>query len=302
MDYKLKGNSAQVLQPVNFIENTKDEVTAQLRTFEEIVKFTIDPAEVARKDKECDESYSFLLNEISWKVKICRSDGFYDRTAVVELISNFTGDTETWSCEAEAIVKLFSPKQNGNTIEHNLKSFTYSKANPSNALKKFVKWDEMQENYTANGIATFQFEIKTKIPNRSPNLEQITTKFQVRAKKVLNLGEQYSNELTVHGIRWKVLTSKLQDNLAIFLCANENDVDVTKSWKASAKITLLHANKDNSLSKSISETILDWSQTRFGISDFMKWDEFTNKDKKYVQNNAVLFEIELNVQLNSNSK
>lgn len=301
LDYKLTENRAEVFQPVSF-RQTNEIVNSRLHTFEEIVKFKIDPTEIGSKIGGCAESNDFILSGISWKVKVCITDELLSNDAIVELVSNLIGDTETWSCQAEATVKLLSPQKTGKPHKGELKSFTHSKAEPSNSLKKFIKWDVMKKKYLMNGVATFEFDIKTKIPNRSPKSEQYTTKFQVRAKQVRSLGEQYSNEVVVHGIRWRVLTSKMQDNFAVFICANENDTDITKSWKVSATIKLLSADKDKSISKPVPETTIDWTQTKLGHTDFMKWDEFTNKEKKYVQNNAALLEIELTVHINSNSK
>lgn len=64
----------------------------------------------------------------------------------------------------------------------------------------------------------------------------------------------------------------------------------------------LHPNKDISISKSIPGSTLDWTQVKIGISDFKKWDAFTNKDDKFVQNNAALFGTEMSVQVNAEFK
>lgn len=275
-----------------------------LHSYESIIRFKINPDEVKDTNK-CLESSEFKLNELTWKVRVCKKtveekkgESKVDvEYASVELESVFNDDTAAWSCEAKAAVTLIAKKEEGKDkkdMTGEISIFTYSKLKPLSRNEKFIKWAELKE-YLDDGNAKFDFNVVTKSLDRSSRLEQTTAKFQLRVKQVKDLKNEYSNELIVRGIKWKILTSQSNGYLAIFVMANENDIDTDANWVVSTKVKLTSTKTDKDLERKFTNKPFSWTRTDLGFRKFLEWSEFTKAENGYVQNNAALLEIELSV-------
>lgn len=279
-----------------------------LHSYQSVVSFKINKKSIesSRDDEKCAESVEFKLSEVAWKLKVCKhvenkEDEDYDEEsknvpyAKVELISVLAGNAATWSCVAEVDVKLIALKGEHKTGK--IASATYSKSALSHHNGKFIKWDELNENYLKDDMATFEFNVQTSALNRSPVLEQTSAKFLLRLKQVNKFGSQYSNDIDIRGIRWQVFAAKVSEYLQIGVLANEDDLDTETDWDLTADITLFSKKSDKNVHRKFPKPIqIDWTSTSVGFSKYLKWDDFTKAENGYVQNNAALLEIELVVQ------
>lgn len=291
--YEANEEQTNAKPPLNTQHSNEIFANSLLHSYESIIRFRINKEEVGKKDSKCEQSSDFKLNGVTWKLEVCKKNVDTVDYASVGLVSTFDGDTASWSCEAEANVKLLPLKDGDKIIEGKIKSFTYSKATPSKPNEKFIEWKDLNDKYLKDGEAFFEFHVKTKSPDRSPRLEQTTAKFNVRVKQINQLGNEYSNEVVVRGIRWQIMASKMTEHFAVFVIANENDIDTDAKWEVTAEIKLLSNNKEKFKKKKFSKALFDWTQTSWGYVNFLKWDEFIKVENKYVQNNAALLEIEL---------
>lgn len=271
-----------------------------LQSSESMVRFKIIKAEVEKNEKKCLESSEFKLNDVIWKVKVCKKaveENEKDEVeyASVELESEFKDETATWSCDAEVGVKLIS--KDGKHKEGKIDKAAYNRKNSERRNEKFIKWEDLKDNYLDNDIATFDFNIVTKSLNRSPKLEQTTAKFMLRVKQINDKLSEYSNELIVRGIRWKIYATKIADFFAIFVVANDNDIDTEAKWSVTANIKLLSTKEGGTAKeRKFTNEIFDWTRTNLGFTKFLEWSEFMKAENGFVRNNAALVEIQLDIE------
>lgn len=270
-----------------------------LQSTESIVRFKINKDEVVKGTDKCRESSEFKLNDVAWKVKVCQvkvgEESEQIAFASVELEAVFKDETATWSCEAEAEVKLID--KDGKHKVDKIASFTYSAKNNVNSNGKFIEWDDIKGGFLVKDTATFEFNVKTKSLNRSSKLEQTTAKFMLRLKQIDDKLSEYSNELTVRGIRWRAYATKIGEYFAIFVEANENDIDTEAQWAVTTNFKLLSTIKNGKAKeRNFKDKPFDWTQTNRGFKKFLEWSEFMKEDKGFVRNNAALVEITLEIK------
>lgn len=273
-----------------------------LNSYESVIRFKVNKKEVGNEKEKCAESSEFKLNEVTWKVKVCKKpikendkDDPKD-FASVELHAVFKDETSTWSCNADVGVNLIAVKSGAQNKDGKIENFTYSKKNSVGKNEKFLEWSDFNDNFVDKDMATFAFNIQTKKLDRSPQLEQTTAKFLLRVKQVNDKLYEYSNELVVRGIRWKILAAKIADFFAIFVVANENDIDTKEKWTVTANVKLISSKDGKTMDRKFTDKEFDWTQTNMGFTKYLEWSEFTKQDNGYVRNNAALVEIELEVK------
>lgn len=269
-----------------------------LQSSESTIRFKVNKGEVdkAGEKEECLKSPEFKLNDVIWMVKVCRKEDHQTKYVSVELESVFKNETITWSCKAEAEVKLTAKKEGVEEKKGKIESTPFSRKNSVKGIDKFIKWEDF-DKYLDQETATFEFNIKTESPNRSERLEQTTAKFMLRIKQINDKLSEYSNELTVRGIRWQVYAAKLGDYFAIFVKANENDIDTKAKWAVTTNFKLLSTPKDGKpKERQFTDEIFDWTRTDLGFTKFLEWSEFMKSENGYVRNNAALVEILLKVE------
>lgn len=265
----------------------------KLHSYETVVEFELnaDRLEAANNPK-CVESSTFELNDITWKIRACR-EGQIKRIDI-SLVSLWDADSAAWSCEAAATFKLLA-KDKEEPIVKSFEHYKFNKDEPMQTIQDFVVWEDFTEKYVTGEHAIFEITISTKTPNRAAKLDESFAKFDVRLKNVNNLGFEYSNELIVRGIRWRVLTMKVNDHLGVFLFANGDDMGIDVSWKVSAAFHLVSQTTKNVVSRSFSDISFDWTNLNHGFYKFIEWNEFINPKKQFIDNGKAVIKVELTV-------
>lgn len=273
-----------------------------LHSYETTVHFKTRPKDIkiiqGNLGERCIDSSEFQLNEMTWHIMLChkieegtKSDENNEKEkkdyALIKLMGHFDGDTAAWSCEAETEFTLM-----GKDIKGKIGKATFSKANALKDSGKIADWQELPDG------ATFEFKIKTGNLNRTPVLDHIFTKFEVRVKHLSKLDkdkeQRYSDAVLMRGLKWKVLVMKVNEFLGAYITADEDDMPIDTSWKVNAKFTAM--KKDGAgESKEFKEIDFNWSVTAWGHGNLIKWDDLMKAENGYVLNDSVLLAIELNV-------
>lgn len=128
-----------------------------------------------------------------------------------------------------------------------------------------------------------------------PESEETPVRFHMIVRTVSKLGEQYSNEQVVQGIKWRVRLMKQDDNLSVYLYANEKDI-ADSSWKVGCKFQLISAGKEQPELKQFTDITFSKDKLSWGFETFMKWTEFIDEKKEHVVNDTAFFAFELNVK------
>lgn len=250
--------------------------------------------------RKCIESPEFDLNNLTWKLKLCRrhlvtsNDG---DEVDISLLLVFNEDTVAWSCDARMNISILS-KEGEKSIQKTMEWHNFNRSVRSNTIRNIAVMKDLYNNYMHNDSVTITISISTKPPNRSNSiaLDEVSKTFYVRIKSVNELANtQYSNEIRVRGIKWKILTTKTNDHFAIYLVTNGDDMDVNKSWNISVTFQIVSFDANKIFSKFFTNIQFNWMKTVWGVDDFLKWNEFIDPNNRYVENNSVLIRIVLNV-------
>lgn len=279
----------------NFNRNPSNSL---LNPIENVIQFVVN---VNNLEVNCVDSPDYVLNALPWNIKLCKSS-FVDSNNITHnvvnasLVSPFDVYASKWSCKAAAVFELF-PKNNKNDeiIVKNITKQNFSSGNPSYGIDELIDWNIFLEKYVMNNEAKFEIRISTDFPYRRVETEQTSVKFYVFAKNVTK-SIFTSPDVIVRGIKWNVSTGKEGDNLAIYLHANENDLDQNESMEVSASFTLLSMDES-----------FDQEPHRFtrvfgkkyninrGFPDLISWDKFIEPKNKLIENDMAMFLIELSV-------
>lgn len=280
----------EIVEPFS-VQNSAENEQPKIHSSKSTVRFKL---HVKGGKLDCAESNEFEVHFVTWKVRACKKTGSRGVVLAVSLLSVFQGDTEAWTCEAEAAFELL-PVAGGNSLENRFGYFNFSSVTPSQGFPEFVTWDDLTEKYLADDIATFDITITTKTPNRIPGFVRTSTKFNMRVKGLSKLGDQYSDEVIVRRIRWRVRAMKMGEYFAVFVYANENDLDIDFSWDVTVSFRLLTLGKEKQAPRIASNKPINWTKSSLGFSKFIKWSELFDPKKELVVNDATILQVELSV-------
>lgn len=268
---------------------------AKLHSFESVIEYELNVKDLeGNANTLCVQSAEVILNDIRWKVEACRDNGNQEiKKLHMSLIAIFDGESVAWSCEAKATFKLLAIDEKDPTIL-GFETYNFNKDDPKRSIDDFIPWDDLFENHVKDDYAIFEITVFTMTPNRAAKIDESSAIFDVRLNNVNRLGYEYSNELIVRGIRWKVLAMKIDENLGIFLFANGDDMGIDVSWNASANFQLI-SSTTNTVSRSFENISFDWTHLNHGFSKFVGWTDFMNTNKKFVENNKAIIKVELSV-------
>lgn len=244
---------------------------------------------------KCLDSPAFELNHVTWKIRTCRRHEVVSNEADkidILLVSIFSGQTAAWSCQAKANFKLL-PAEGQTPIEDELGFYNFNGVSPSKGIDGITIWKNFTKEYVIEDEATILVAISTKPPNRAAGLDQTSIKFQMRVKQLSNFTDQFSNEVIVRGIRWKVLATSQNDHFAVFVYANEDDMNYDLSWKVSATFQLVSPDGSVTVPRKFSDVPFRWTNSSWGFAQFIKWSDLFNSHKEFVVRDATILQVEL---------
>lgn len=238
----------------------------------------------------------FRLSDVTWNIKILKKSASSDENTdviAIHLISKFDNDTNKWSCDARAVFKLHpiqNETQEKKSIIKCLPKQTFTNDCCEYGIENFIEWDHFVEHYVDRNKATFEMEIYANplLQTALQDIQETGTVFHFMIKNVSTAEVSCSNEFSVRGVRWKVRAQKHNDQLAVYLCAAENDLDINWLWKTTVTFKLLPFNKNEAVEKTFGETFR-WGSATWGTT-LLKWADFIDPTKKYVANDcAIIF-------------
>lgn len=262
---------------------------------------------------KCSESGEIKLQGVAWKIELCKrttekekeNENDKEKIDVVDifLVSSFTDETSKWSCEAKANFVLKSVRPEHKEIAKQLETKKFTIANPREGHKWFVNWDDLKNNYSEGDVATFEITLEIEPPTRIAQLEQTSTTFYFKVPDVhryTSPNGTSSNDVDLRGVNWHYKAMKAKnaagkDTFAIYLYANQDDMDLYYQWQANTTITLISSKKEKNHSLKFGNSY-HWRNLVYGLTAFIEWDNFINKDNGYVISGGAIFKIDLAVQ------
>lgn len=236
----------------------------------------------------CANSSSLLLGGVSLKFKLCNQVFNSSMTKVeISTIAAHGDGTMNWSIYTSLKYKL------GQIIIS--ERVTFSNEFPvitQNVLFENSMWNEI----CPEGIVTLLLsaEVNPVLHRKYEPIDANSTAFYVIVENVTGLGEVYSNEVVVRGIRWKLLTKKANSNLALYLYADKNDLEFYWGHEIKVTVTLISFNSTGSPSQAYIHNFHK-RENNWGWPQFLSWSDFTSSNNKYVIDNTAIIRVDLSV-------
>lgn len=254
-------------------------------------------------DRGCSETSSFTLSDVSWKIRICKriEAGKSDNLDIY-----LDSDIQDSSLMVEASGD-FELLRNGNDpnnyFRHSLPWRKFTAATPSHGVINFLLTTPLN-NYLNDGRLRFQFDITTKPVEKIDfeyEMEYLSTKIRAIIKNVNQLtNTSYSvstRETILRGIRWNVLVKLQNESLAVFLNANDDDLEEDFQTKVTAVIKLLPFNRAGHCP----EPLRIEAKPTFhkGLSshqvNLLAWNNFVRPASDYIVKNSAALVVEIKV-------
>lgn len=254
------------------------------------------------------ESPEFSLSKLNWKIKLCKRSTSESNTIDTNVLDIFivcvalSDICAAWSCDVRANFKLVSSSASEQEIE---KSFTRKEFNNkclSHGINGFISWAELidpKNGYVNENEAIFDIDILTNPLNciKSMEMEQTSTKFRLIVENVSKLGNTYSPEVIVRGVRWKIQTKKEDEHFAVYLWAVEDDMDMNWCWQVEYSFKLLSFNsKIEPIDCKSTSDVFRWGTPSWGYGKLIKWLDFVDAKKRFVRNDTAILQVKFTVK------
>lgn len=255
------------------------------------------------------ESTEVILSKVPWKIKLVKrsTSENNNNVNVLDIIlvgappSDITKTTK-WSCEVKASIKLLALNSTGTEIVKHFVKKQFNNKCLSHEINDFVSWEELldeKNQYVEENEVTFEIGIQTNPLNciEPMAMEQTSTKARVIVENVSKLGNAYSPELLVRGIRWKIQTKKEDDFFAVYLWATEEDMDMNWCWEVEYSFKLLSFNsKVEPIDCKITSDFFRWGTPSWGYGKLIKWTELLDSKRRFVRNDTAIIEVKFAVK------
>lgn len=253
------------------------------------------------------ESPDICVSKIPWKIQLLKrsisesNDASYLDVYLVGSTPSNIDATTKWSCDVRAIFKLLSKAPGKGIVKHFTKK-QFSHKCLSHGISEFVPWDELLEaknQYIYENEVTFEIKILANPLNcaKSMQMEQISTKLRVIVENISKLGNAYSPEVMVRGIRWKIQTKKEEEFFAVYLWAVEEDMDMNWCWEVEYSFKLLSFNsKIEPIDCKSTSDVFRWGTPSWGYGKLIKWSELVDPKRRFVRNDTAIVEVKFTVK------
>lgn len=280
------------------IRSEANTTVSRISQFESVGLFKVNADDLEKSDSKCLNSTEVTLNDMKWKIRACRNEVDSADQFQIFLVADFVENKSDLTWEAKGKFKLF-PKEGEGAIEQKIDFQKFDKSAASFGINKFTSWEDFKNKYVKDHVATIESTITTKQPTKQPSkpptFEHTSTKVHVMIKDVSKLVEKYSSEFVMQNIRWTVLTARNNESLAAFLFANTDDMPMLHSWNVSTKFNVISSVNEQTVSKSFVDVNFNWKNSNWGYANLIKWSDFIDEKKKFVEHDSALLLVELKV-------
>ncbi|XP_055319202.1 uncharacterized protein LOC129576970 [Sitodiplosis mosellana] len=244
------------------------------------------------------------LSKLSWKIKLCKQMSDDVNFLGIFLVCEPPSDIgiAKWLCNVRVVFKLLSFASTEKEIIRLFSKKEFNQECLSHGVGEFCLWNDLLESknqYVRDNEATFEVEILTNPLNciKMMEIEQMSVKLRVVVENVSKLGNTYSPEVIVRGIRWRIQTRKEDEHFAVYLWAIEEDMDMNWCWEVEYSFKLLSFNsKIEPVDCKTTSDVFRWGTPSWGYGKLIKWSEFMDPKKRFVRNDTAIIEVKFAVK------
>lgn len=277
----------------NQISFAEGKASSKLNSFATAFRFTM---ETSRLTKTPIVTPSIELNGVQWTVQFKYKNHNLD----IHLIPNFDHATVD-SVEVEASYKLLQRiDREDKTFAKFLTKRLIEKQNAKPlTMEKFVNWNDFKLNFEYQQQATIEIEIITNPLKRKDlrpphGLDVMTKKALIELENLNAMDQKVASEFELRDIKWSIYTEKKNGSLAVYLKANEKDLDKL-SWEVHATLTLLSFDNNVELIQRTFTHNYGVASPMRGIEKFVSWTELFDQNKKFVLNDKANLFVDIKV-------
>lgn len=250
------------------IANITDESTLQFKNVLSFFRFTLYSANL---DNSPEESSTFVLNNVAWKIRLSNNDSI----VFVDLESSSNDD---YNVEAWATMKMLPNSNHESVLLGHMPTRLFNKNNTRKQFR-FGPVREISRLYWNNTHATLELEIATKLSNKTEQTDPIEGdadgRIHVMVAGATKLGEVASREVVVHGIRWVGVVERNGEYLSVYLKALDEDMGMCVYRKVTATFKLLPANNNPGIKPIVVKgNVYNICAGPLGVVQFAKWSDF----------------------------
>lgn len=238
------------------------------------------------------------FSDVNWKIRLVKkSIGDNTKLDVISiyLVSYISDNTVKWSCEARAVFKLLQIKndiENSSIVKY-LPKQLFTNDFCVHGIENFIEWNQFIEHYVFAQKAFFEIEIYANPSLRGFPIQEIGSVFRFMITNVSSFVTSRSADVRLQGIRWHVRVQKQCNHLAVYLCAQEDDLDLNWCWNVTATFKLMSFERDEPVKKSFHQ-VYRWGVISWG-TNLIKRDDFVDRNQHYVVNDSAIIFCELRV-------
>lgn len=219
-----------------------------------------------------------------WKIKFS-----YKSPKVIASLSNVKTSNRT--CEVKATIKILPNAANDRIAVRELPD--------SKTSIELMNWSDYSSDFLSkNHEGNFEIEISTHpVETQSPSsANKISTKFQIMLDNFSNFTVRNTPIVIVQGIKWRVQIQRKNDDLSLYLIADdETDFRMGSSNRVEAIFKLLPFDTNlKPFTKNFTHNYC-WGSLESGIDNFLSWSTFIDKNSKYVMQDKALLLVQFKV-------
>lgn len=246
-------------------------------------------------NQEYIQSSPIPLNNLVWTVELTKNSHAESLQVVLKSVSNTT--LPYWTCEVYAVIKLFH-KDGDETkaVTIHLDKTEYSNVKNEYINTNFIDWKNFMENYVKNNEAIFEIELSMYPLNcqKPTDINQLYQRLHITLDNVSKLKEINSSVMLLRGIKWQIRIEQNENNLTAFLSAEENDLDISSTYKVNGFFKLLSFDSDKEASVKMFNHEIRRGSSRVRTL-LLDWNESDNESSPYVENDRINLLVEFKV-------
>lgn len=245
------------------------------------------------------ESPDIQLSDLLWKIVFRRRQvGANIYVLDICIVAKYVDSSAKWMCEAEAAVRLSNGINRSDKFEKRIVKQRFSHEFPTYFMHDFLHWNEFCDRFVQDRKASFEIELSASPLNLivPSELTQSYTKMQVALENISRLHENWSPEVVLRGVRWKVHTVKGNDGLGVFLMGVEEDFGLYWSYEVHATIKLISFDRNIEAIEGRFIHVFHCSSHEFGYKKFINWNNLMNEKNEYVKDDTANLVLEIKVE------
>lgn len=253
-----------------------------------VFRFT---ADVTYLNSRCVESSPVPLNNLFWKVKICKSNNEPFVAVDVSLFAYSDHAFSRWESEAQATVRLLPIDTRVHPASKQLSITKFTSSHPEHTIQSIVSWNDFYANYVKENRATFEIALSagpsatsssSMVRRETSDIEVIKSRLHIMLENADQFGRTETSEVTVRGIKWRVVVETKPTGVLVHLVANEEYLGRGDTYSVDATAKIFTYDRNASPYVASFNHVYQRDANTGGLNHFISWNDFIYSNRKFI--------------------